>query len=235
MSAHLMHPRTLVACAFGMLFLIHGVEGQSLLQYRNFTFGSDLASISSVTGVPVAQATTVHQRPAVLQDLEWRPSRWTAAVTEVSTDPVDQMVFSFYDDQLFQIVVDYRADRTEGMTDADVIKAISTVYGATIKRAPVDRRAASRVEIDSGTPIARWASAGQVVVLYRTSSYRQEFRLIVADQSLDQLAKKATAEALRLDDQEAPQRELARQKKETEDARAAADKARTANKDAFRP
>jgi hypothetical protein len=72
-------------------------------------------------------------------------------------------------------------------------------------------------------------------VLYRDSSYRVAFRLIVTEPALDALAQKAAAQARRLDDQEAPQREIAKQKKEQEDARAAADKARVANKGAFRP
>jgi hypothetical protein len=73
------------------------------------------------------------------------------------------------------------------------------------------------------------------VVLYRTSSYRGGFRLIVTDAALDDLARKATAQAVRLDDQEAPKREVARLKKEQDDGRAAAEKARLANKKVFRP
>jgi hypothetical protein len=38
-----------------------------------------------------------------------------------------------------------------------------------------------------------------------------------------------------MDEREAPQREIARQKKETEDARTSQEKARLANKAAFRP
>jgi hypothetical protein len=34
---------------------------------------------------------------------------------------VKQIVFSFYDDQLSKMVVDYEQDRTAGMTDADLI------------------------------------------------------------------------------------------------------------------
>ena len=52
---------------------------------------------------------------------------------------------------------------------------------------------------------------------------------------LDALARTADAQAIRLDELEAPRREIARQKKETEDARASQDKARLANKAAFRP
>jgi hypothetical protein len=58
---------------------------------------------------------------------------------------------------------------------------------------------------------------------------------IVSDIRLDDLARKAESQSVRLDDQEAPAREIARQKKERDDERAAAAKARAANKGAFRP
>jgi hypothetical protein len=73
------------------------------------------------------------------------------------------------------------------------------------------------------------------VALFRTSSYRGAFRLIVTESALDALAQKATLQAVRLDDQEAPRREVARLKKEQDDGRAAAEKARIANKKVFRP
>jgi hypothetical protein len=83
--------------------------------------------------------------------------------------------------------------------------------------------------------VARWGDATHTVVLYRTSSYRTGFRLIVTDQALDDLARKATIQAVRLDDQEAPRREVARLKKEQDEGRAAAEKARVVNKKVFRP
>jgi hypothetical protein len=67
------------------------------------------------------------------------------------------------------------------------------------------------------------------VVLYRTSSYREAFRLIVTDLVVADLARKGALQALRLDEEEAPRREIARQKKERDNARAAAEKARSAN------
>jgi hypothetical protein len=120
------------------------------------------------------------------------------------------------------------------MTDADMIAAISTAYGS-INPTRSPGRVQSPVEIESGTPVARWADATNAVVLYRTSSYRQVYRLIVTNTGDATLARKGTTQALRLDEQEAPQREIARQKKERDDARAAADKARHANKGQFIP
>jgi hypothetical protein len=52
---------------------------------------------------------------------------------------------------------------------------------------------------------------------------------------LDALARTADAQALKLDAREAPQREAARQKKEADNARTSQEKARAANKAAFRP
>ena len=58
------------------------------------------------------------------------------APTAVPTDPVQHIVFSFYADQLFKLVVDDDRDRTEGMTDADMVEAISTRYGSPVTPLP---------------------------------------------------------------------------------------------------
>ena len=220
-----------VAC--GIICLARGVDGQSVSQYRNFAFGSDVASVATLARVDPAEARTIHQRPAVLQDLEWRPSRWMAGSNASSADPVEQILFSFYNDQLFRVVVDYGHERTAGMTAADMIEGISAVYGAPLPRSSrVAGRAASQLETES---VAHWGDTEHRVVLYQTSSYGDPYRLIVTDVRLDDLARKAGTQAARLDDQEAPAREVARQKKERDDARVAAAKARAANKDVFRP
>lgn len=231
----MMNARTLAICAFGMALVGHRLDAQDLSRYRTFELGSTLASVATLTGVASSDAKTIHQRPALLQDLEWRPSRWVPGSTSASTDPVEQIVFSFYNNQLFRVVIDYGRDRTDGMTDADMIAAISAVYGTSVKRVPGAVRVASRVEIESGSPVARWGDAEHAVVLYRTPSYREAFRLIMTEPALDDLAGKAAIQAMRLDEQEAPRRELARQNKERDDGRAAAEKARIANKGVFRP
>ena len=52
---------------------------------------------------------------------------------------------------------------------------------------------------------------------------------------LEALARLADAQAIKMDEREAPERETARQKKEADANRAAQEKARLANKAAFRP
>jgi len=229
-----MHARTFAICAVGIVCSTNALIGQGVSHYRNFELGSTLASVAALANVTSSDAKTIHQRPAVLQDLEWRPSHWISGSTGPSTDAVEQALFSFYNDQLFQIVVDYRHDRTEGMTAADLTEAISAVYGTPLRRTSRPAGVASRVDIESGSPMARWGDSELAVVLYQTSSYGA-FRLVVTDTRLDDLARKAAAQAQRLDDQEAPQRDIARLQKERDDGRVAAAKARAANRSAFQP
>jgi hypothetical protein len=226
------------ALAFAVLATVcstQRIEGQDLSHYRDFALRSDLDAVAALTGMPPSTAHIVHQRPALLQDLEWRPSRWTARSTEPSTDPVEQILFNFYNDQLFQVVVDYVQERTNGLTAADMIEAISVEYGTPLSKASRPGRVAPRLESESGSPVASWGDVEHSVVLFVTSSYRPGYRLVLTDTRLADLAGKAAAQAIRLDDQEAPQREVERQKKEQEDGAAAAAKAREANKGVFRP
>ena len=82
--------------------------------------------------------------------------------------------------------------------------------------------------------VAEWGSGEYAAVLYR-SSYASGFRMVVTSPRLTALARKAEAQALRLEERDAPQRERARQQKEAETERAAKAKARSANKAAFKP
>jgi hypothetical protein len=232
----MIHARTFAICALGIVCSAHVLDAQGLSQYRKFELGSDVASVSTLAGVAATDARVIHQRPAILQDLDWRPSRWVAGSIASSTDPVERIRFSFYNDRLFRVVVDYGSERTQGMTPADMIDAISAVYGTAVLRSSGSTsKAASRLEADSGSSLARWGDVDHTVTLFQTSSSRAAFRLIVTDVRLDSLATDAEAQAIRLDDQEAPRREIARQQKERDDASAAAAKARDANKGAFRP
>ena len=83
-------------------------------------------------------------------------------------------------------------------------------------------------------PVAIWGGNESSVTLLRVA-YPVSFRLVVAFTRLDNLARTASAEAVRLDAKEAPQREIARQKKESDEALAALQKAKTENKAVFKP
>jgi hypothetical protein len=226
--------RNLGVSVLGVVLSTYAVNGQAGANYREFRFGSDVASVSALTGVSASQAKTLHERPAMLQELQWR--RGYRAPGPGPADSVREFVFSFYNDQLFRLVIDYDHDRTAGMTDTDMIDAISTIYGSTLKPLLGTGGAqGSEGEDDSGTRIARWGDAEYSAVLYRSSFYTSRFRMIVTDVRLHALARTAEVRALQLDEREAPQREIARQKKEADETRAAEEKSRAANKAVFKP
>jgi hypothetical protein len=45
------------------------------------------------------------------------------------TDPAKGILFDFYNGELFRILVHYDQDRTQGLTDKDLIGSISAKYG----------------------------------------------------------------------------------------------------------
>ena len=230
----MMPARTLGIVAVGLVVSMHPLHGQDRSRYRDFQLGSDLPTVSALTRVATSQAKTIHLRPALMQELRWNRG-YSVSDATAQPDPVQQIVFSFYNDQLTKMVIDYDHDRTAGMTDADMVEAISATYGPPLLPA-VQRTqgVTSPREEGSATSVGRWGDADYSVVLYR-SVYASGFRMIVSSPRLEGLARTADVQATQLDKREAPQRELARQQKEVEDKRVSQDKARVANKGAFRP
>jgi hypothetical protein len=225
---------SLIALFVSMLILsVQHVNAQGQMRYREFQLGTNVASVVALIGAAPTVIKLVHQRPSVIEDVEWRP-RYSSRGAAPHTDPVELVVFRFYDGQLFRVVVDYDRNRIEGMTEADMIEAIAAEYGPASRVLP----AASRIStLDYGaadTPVAVWEGPESSVTLLRVA-YPVSFRLVVALTRLDNLARTASAEAVRLDTKEAPQREIARQKKESDEALAALKKAKTENKAVFRP
>src|SRR5437899_8030677 len=77
-----------------------------LSSYREFQLGMDLNAVKKQT----SEARTIHQRPALIQDLEWRPRGFGSAA---ESDPVKDVLLSFYNGQLFRIVVNYDRYKTD--------------------------------------------------------------------------------------------------------------------------
>src|SRR5712691_2316307 len=201
-----------------------------LSSYRAFHLGMDLQAVEKQAEMKTSEAKMIHQRPAVIQELEWRPRRFPGPAPE--SDPVKDILFSFYNGQLFRIIVNYDRYRTEGMTAEDMIDAISTTYGLAAR--PTVEILFPSAYSEKVKVIARWEDAEYSLNLVR-SPYQPSFALFAFSKQLDTLAQSAAIEAKRLDAQEAPQREADLQKKLGEDNRAQQEKARMANKPGFRP
>ena len=231
-----LQPQRLLAFSLQAPALLTSVNAPDLSRYREFQFGMSLLAVAKQADMNPADARVIHQRPSVIQELEWRPQRFLASSAQAdSVDPVQGILFSFYNGELFRMVVNYDQFRTEGLTDGDMVEAISTKYGpVTRPAARVILFSSSQVYNDSENVIARWEDAQYSLNLFR-SSYQPTFGLLVFSKRLDSLAQAAIVEAIRLDEQEAPQREIERQKRQSEEKRAEQEKARLVNKVAFRP
>jgi hypothetical protein len=204
---------------------------QDLSRYRQFQFGMNLPAIAKQVGMEPSEAKVIHRRPALIQELNWQPQ---LSLPSSQADPVRAIFFSFYNGQLFRIVVNYDRYRTEGLTTEDVVEALSAKYGTATKPTAEVIFSSSQVYNDTEVVISRWEDSQYSFNLYR-SSYQPTFGMIAFSKPLDALARAAVAEAIRLDEQEAPQREIERQKEQDAKDRAEKEKARRANKPNFRP
>lgn len=218
------------------LLCVSTASAQELENYRAFRLGSSVTTVSSLTGARASDLRIVHERPALLQNLSWRP-RFSAGTPIPNPDPVDEIVFSFYNDQLFKIDVRYDNSRTAGMTRDDIIAALSSNYGAPTRTASTRAArptARSYEDYDALALVAEW-QRGQTKATLSQATYGSTFSLLIVAVPVDALARTARDAAVILDAREAPAREAARVKKEEEDARAERERARAANKETFRP
>src|SRR5512147_2620555 len=142
---------------------------QDLSSYRDFRFGASLESILSQTDMNSVDAKTIHRRPALIQELEWR-IRASLDGSSTQTDSVKAIVFSFYNDELFRIVVNYNREGTEGLTDRDMIESISAKYGvATRPPAKTVTFSSSQIYNENEKVVACWEDAQYSFNLFRSS------------------------------------------------------------------
>ncbi len=208
------------------------IDAQNLSSYREFEFGMDLVAIAKRADMNPSDAKVIHQRPAVIQELTWQPRLYLSSTPQA--DSVRSILFSFYNAELYRIVVSYDRYKTEGLTTKDMVEAISARYGTPTKPATEITFSSSQVYNDSEVVIARWENSQYSFSLFR-SSYQPTFGMMAFSKRLDALAGTAIVEAIRLEEQEAPQREIERQKEQDAKDRAGEAKARLVNKVAFRP
>jgi hypothetical protein len=204
------------------------IRGQDLSKYRDFSLGMSLPELSRQVDLRPLQTKLIQKHPAVIQEL----ACWPGSYSDYSrqTDSVWQILFSFYNGELFRILVTYDGDATHGLTAEDMVQAISTKYGTPTR--PTDEISFPTNELYRSTEkvIARWEDSQYSINLVR-SRFLNSFALVMFSKRLDAQVEAAIAKSIKLEGQEDPQREIDRQKKETDDLEAARQK----NQKTFRP
>jgi hypothetical protein len=222
--------RLSVIAALGLFLSVSAAPAQDLSRYRNFVLESSFNAVIAASGARPADARLLHERPARIQELDWR---LPYAGADAQADPVRQLTFTFIDNALYQIVVTYDRGRTDALTNADVIDSLTARYGVPAAAPSRARTPPDDTRLD-GIVVAHWESAAASLTLVR-GSYTPELQLVLVSKPLGARAVNAVREAKRLDVLEAPRRALDARKKEAADADAAREKTRSTNKAAFRP
>ena len=201
--------------------------------YREFELGNSVAAVTAVTLSAERDLKTIHSRPALLQQLEWRP-RYMRGTPVAGRDSISEMLFGFVDDQLFKMTVIYERQRTNGLTNEDMIAALTVLYGAPVFPLSQPRPRPGPGALDAAVVIAEWRDGDTQVVLQQ-SRYSDSFALVITSLSLNTIARSALETAAVMDAHEAPARETALAKKRADDERQAEEQARAANKKGFSP
>jgi hypothetical protein len=221
------------------------ISGQDLSKYRTFSLGTSLAELSKQVGPYSHYTTLIHPRPAAIQELTF----WTLNTSppRVGVHPVSQILFSFYNGELYRIVVTYDRDDIEGLTDDDMVQAVSARYGTATSLYPessffptnyldgsTDKVIPSFLTSDpyrsADRVIARWEDSQNAVSLLRSNN-QNSFRLALSSKRLDAQAEAAIFEFEKLEKHETPQVEIGRPKKEADELEVA----RQLNQKTFRP
>src|SRR3989441_6415912 len=220
--------RSSILCFVVLLLFAPLLCAQDLSKYRHFTLGMSLTKVLERTEQRVADVKVVHSRPALVQEINWWPPSVPGA--SYQSDTVEQILFSFYNGELYKISVTYDQTSTEGLTEEDMVKSISAKYGPpTYVALAIDYATNDRYGVTQ-TPVASWEDAQYSFNLAR-SSFTDHLGLVIYSKRVSAEADLAIAEAVKLEQQEGPQKEADRLKKQTDDL----ETARQKNRKLFRP
>ena len=198
-----------------------------LSTYRGFQFGMSLFDAVKHSGMDLSEVSTLHNRPAIIQGLDWNPERFSR--NAATPDSVEAVQFTFYNGKLCRAVVGYSSDKTKGMNVSDMIQALSAQYGPAV-RPTVATSFPSSSFIEGVAVLATWEDPSYSVNLVQ-SPYGEKFGLVAFSKELDRLAQQSMATGLQMDEQEIPER----QKQEQHIADDKLNKARLENRSTFRP
>jgi hypothetical protein len=220
--------RSTAVCLAAILLSVSLVHGQDLSKYRGFSLGESLTALSNQVNARPADASVIQQSPALIQELTWWPSqRYQPSGPSQS---VENILFSFYNGQLYKIAVTYDTTSTQGLKAADMIDAISAEYG--LANRPIAKTVPTEIPEYSDKPatIASWEDAQYSLTLFRSPVLNQ-FQLVMFSKQMNGQAETTIAAAAVQARDDAPQIASARAKQEAKDL----ETTRQANLKAFRP
>src|SRR5260370_23935108 len=107
------------------------IRGQDLSKYRSFSLGMSLVELSNQVDLKPLQTKLIHKHPAIIRELTWWPREPSGSSLEAGA--VWQVFFTFYNGELYRILVTYDRDATKGLTADDMVRGIPAQYGTATK------------------------------------------------------------------------------------------------------
>ena len=74
----------------GLVLCGTAFAAQEVGRYREFELGSDVAAVSTATGTAGSDLKVIHQRPARIEELTWRPRYGARRQARPDTESVEQ-------------------------------------------------------------------------------------------------------------------------------------------------
>jgi hypothetical protein len=219
-----------VAVSFALMVLaVPLIHGQDLSKYRTFSFGMTLTDLTKQIDARPTEIAVVHEHPALIQELRWWPPQLYSS--SLPTETASEILFSFSNGTLYRMLVTYDDSAIKGLTADDMIRVISVKYGtATRPAAEIKFPTNAAYEDKSEKLIARWEDSQYSLNLVRLST-QDTFAIVMFSKQADAQAAVSIAEAVKLEQQEAPQKAAAQVQKNA----AALEVERQKNMQTFRP
>ncbi len=197
-----------------ILLSISQVHAQDLSTYRNFSFGMTVADLCKQIDQNPATAAVLHERPALIQELTFWPPQPYSSLRPA--EPLEQILFSFYNGALYRMLMTYDTSATKGLTDEDMIRVVSAKYGNATRPDAVVNFPTNPSYKTTEKVLARWEDSQYSLNLFRSSG-SDTFAIVMFNKQLDAQAGVSIAESVKLEQEEAPQKEAARVKKDAAD------------------
>ena len=218
--------RILIFAVFAAIVASSALSAQDLSRYRSFSFGMSLTEVLKLTDRNLAEVKTKVEHPALIQELNWWPP--TISERAYQADAVQQVLFSFYNGELYRVLVTYDPSAVKGLTAEDMVQSVSTRYGTATTTLKALGNPAN--EPYSQQAIAVWED-GQYSVKLVHSPFSGGYGLVIISKHTNAEAETAGVEAGKLEAIERPQKEADRRKKEADNLEVERQK----NKKVFRP
>lgn len=213
---------------FSLIAAAPMLRAQDLSKYRGFSLGANLATVLKLTDQKLSDVNQTQGVSPVFQELTWWPPSILAA--SYRSDSIEQIIFSFYNGELYKISVTYDQNSTEGLTGEDMVKSIAEKYGPPTTVSPdIAANTNSHYEAREKS-VATWEDSERSLNLVHFS-FSSRFGLIICAKKTNADVQVAIVEAARVEKLGAPAREAERQKKQMDDR----ELARQKNQKSFRP